>query len=251
MKNRILIVFLLFVSATATAQVGIGTDTPKATLHISEDLTANNTIGIIPPRVPSSKLNQLKGLYTNEHHGTIVFVTGVDEIASEKTQKVTGLGYYYYHHPQGDNVSGEWRELGLQSNDARFFYMPSVSLPTVLSDTRITDVNNTDFNYDTDSQLFSVDLYNIFKKQFNNPLAKSSNGGETAIAYSGTLPNNTNSGLTGFTLTSADLQYFVTYADLNLFKEIAVNDLGVLTYKVDPSVIIRNGSFMNIVLKVK
>lgn len=250
MKTQILIALLL-VSVFATAQVGIGTNDPKATLHVAEDLSANNTIGIIPPRVPKTKLNQLKDLYTNEHHGTIVFVTAVDGDASEKTQKVTDLGYYYYHHPQGINIVGEWRGLGQQTNEAKFFYLPSIALPTLATDSRVVDAANTNFTYDSTNQTFKVNLYNLFKGQFNNPLAKSSNGAETAIAYSGTLPNNTNSGLTGFTLTSAALQYFVTYADLNLFKEIAVNDLGELTYKVDSNAIIRNGSFMNIVLKIK
>lgn len=237
MKTQILLAFL-FASVFTTAQVGIGTNNPKATLHVSEDLTTNNTLGIIPPRVPSSKLNQLKNLYTNEHHGTIVFVTDVDEIASEKTQKVTGLGYYYYHHPQGNNVSGEWRGLGQQSNDSKFFYMPSVILPT--TEAMVTAMANANIAYNDGT--YFVDLYEIFKAQFDTPI-KSSNG--------------TASGLQGFVLPREAYEYHIIYADNTVFPHTDINFLadagkeGKLTYKVNANAIIRNGSFMNIVLKIK
>ncbi|WP_038335188.1 hypothetical protein [Empedobacter falsenii] len=52
-------------------------------------------------------------------------------------------------------------------------------------------------------------------------------------------------------------EYHIIYADKTVFPHANIvfsttaGEEGKFTYKVDPNAIVRNGSFMNIVLKVK
>lgn len=131
-----------------------------------------------------------------------------------------------------DKFGLEWTDF---SSSPKFFYMPSVVLPTVATDNRILDTNNPSYNYDSATSTYSVKIYDLFNAQFNTPVAASS----------------TTSKLTEFVLTADKYDYFVTFADSAVFTDIKVNALGELTYKVNTSAIIRTGSFMNIVLKVK
>ncbi|WP_282631039.1 hypothetical protein [Empedobacter sedimenti] len=131
-----------------------------------------------------------------------------------------------------DKLGLEWTDF---SSTPKFFYMPSVVLPTVATDARILDTSNLSYNYDSATSTYSVKIYDLFNTQFNSPIAASS----------------TTSKLTEFVLTADKYDYFVTFADSSVFTDIKVSALGELTYKVNTSAIIRTGSFMNIVLKVK
>ena len=117
-----------------------------------------------------------------------------------------------------------------------FFYMPSVVLPTTPSGV------TTYVTYNTNNQTYTVDLYAIYSAQFGTSI-KSSNG-------------NTN-GLAGFVLNRDKYEYHIIYADENVFPHADIifstvsGEEGKFTYKVDGNAIVRNGSFMNIVLKVK
>ena len=50
-----------------------------------------------------------------------------------------------------------------------------------------------------------------------------------------------------------DYVYYITYSDNNVFPaaDVSIDDNGILKYKVAENSIVRNGSFMNIVLKEK
>ena len=114
--------------------------------------------------------------------------------------------------------------------------MPSVVLPTTPSGV------TTYVTYNTNNQTYTVDLYAIYSAQFGTSI-KSSNG-------------NTN-GLAGFVLNRDKYEYHIIYADATVFPHADIvfsttaGEEGKFTYKVDGNAIVRNGSFMNIVLKVK
>ena len=133
------------------------------------------------------------------------------------------------------NGNLEWAASTSSNAAPQFFYMPSILLPTTSSGTAGTYVTEA-------NGVFTVDLYAVYKQQFDNPI-KSSNGAST--------------GLAGFVLARDKYEYHITYADGNVFPHADIifsttaGEEGKLTYKVNPNAIVQNGSFMNIVLKVK
>lgn len=91
------------------AQVGINTQTPRATL----DITAKNTNGstpegVIAPRLTGTQLANADAQYTSALAGVIVYVTAAPATATTKTAKVTAPGYYYFD-------GSVWSGMGAQS----------------------------------------------------------------------------------------------------------------------------------------
>lgn len=225
---------IFFFASAVYSQVGIDTKSPKATLDVVAKATDTNIPdGIIAPRLTGNQLKAKDNTYTEAQNATIVYATSsVSGTPAGKTINVTNSGYYYYHQPTAADA-GVWIAFSSTTTNTPFFYMPSVSLPTNPADSRVTDTGNTNFTFATDT--YTVNLYNLFSAQFNTPKAYS----------------NTADGLTGFVLTSNKYDYFVTFSDDAVFTNIAVSASGVLTYKVTENAVVKNGSFMNIVLKVK
>lgn len=250
MKKYLLGIAFAMSFALAQAQVGIGTDTPQATLDIIGQGDDNNVIdGVIAPRITGNQLRAKNDLYTTAQNGAIVYVTEADSAPAGKTVKVTSPGYFYYSHPEGDNIEGIWERM---DSSSKFFYMPSVALPTTAVDPRLIagDVlYDTSFSLNTAHNIYKVDLYNIFKKQFEKPVASSALT-DTEIADLDCTANPTK-GLCGFVLSKDKYEYYVTFIDQTLFSDVSVTTNGELYYKVDPTKVIRTGSFMNVVLKVK
>lgn len=84
-------------SISAFSQVGINTDTPKATLDIvatPSDLT--KTDGFIAPRILGNDLASKDALYTSAQTGAIVYATAAVSTPTAKTTNVTSVGYYYF-----------------------------------------------------------------------------------------------------------------------------------------------------------
>lgn len=127
----------------------------------------------------------------------------------------------------------EWTD---NNASPKFFYMPSVVLPTLSTDALIGTGTGANYTYDPGTLTYSVNLYELFKKQFSTPIKSS----------------KANANLTEFVLTSNLYDYFVTYADDKVFDVSTINlsATGILTYKVNANAVIKTGSFMNIVLKV-
>ena len=122
MKKNIILLGAFTFSSLAYSQVGIDTDTPKATLDVmakATDLT--NPDGIIAPRLTGAQLKAKDGLYDTPQTGTIVYVT--EALAtidtSTKTVNVTNLGYYYFDGAVWQMLKGTepWKVSGT-TNDA-------------------------------------------------------------------------------------------------------------------------------------
>ena len=126
-----------------------------------------------------------------------------------------------------------------------FFYMPPVLLPLskFALDRDFTDASiykMIGITYVT-SGTFSVDLYKLYKKQFQNPQQKSS--------ATSNLPVH----------EASNLNFFVIYYDSEVFSDVALTPAGVLTYTVRKQPV--NGvwkeigptekTFMNVVFSLK
>ena len=110
-----------------------------------------------------------------------------------------------------------------------FFYMPSCIMPT----------DQTAAEYD--GTQFRVNLYELYKNQFSIPTAPAA-GAVTLVKspLAGDLPIE----------KKTDLGYFVTYYDSKVFKDVQVDDNGILTYKlVNNPAAVTEYTYMNIVFK--
>lgn len=95
-KNILLIKLAIFCSfVTIQAQVGINTEDPKATFHVS---TSNNLVpdGIIAPNLTLVQLKSRDTLYGDSQKGTSVYVTDVSGTTIVETKNITAVVYYYF-----------------------------------------------------------------------------------------------------------------------------------------------------------
>lgn len=99
-------------------------------------------------------------------------------------------------------------------NYPKFFYMPSVYFNTSTLGT------------------FTQDLYSLYLDQFSNPAVKSTGS-------SGKIP----------VVGKNDLEYYITYLDDTVFKEVTVDENGLMTYTISDNA--SDISFLNIVFVVK
>jgi hypothetical protein len=100
MRKETFISLAVVIMATTTglqAQVGINTETPKATLDVVAGKTDGTTAeGIIAPRLTLAELKSADSQYAANQNGTFVYVTDVAGSTTTKTASVTAVGYYYF-----------------------------------------------------------------------------------------------------------------------------------------------------------
>ena len=118
---------LLIGSVSAYAQVGIGTDSPQATLHVAEKrdsvtraIDKKSKDGILIPRLSKLELaTKVANTYNETTNGTIIFVTEVTDNISggsvAQTHSIQNTGFYYYKHPNWIPLTGQGLD---DSNDA-------------------------------------------------------------------------------------------------------------------------------------
>ncbi len=97
MKKHIILLGAFAISSLAYSQVGINTETPKATLDVvatADDLT--KTDGFIAPRLKGNELKAKDGLYSSDQTGALVYATEAASPTTPKTINVTESGYYYF-----------------------------------------------------------------------------------------------------------------------------------------------------------
>lgn len=104
----------------------------------------------------------------------------------------------------------------------KFFYMPSILIPTHADQVVTGEVFGT------------INLYQKYRMQFSSPLKKNSQATTS-------LP----------VLEKEDLDYFITWYDTNIFENVTVSNDGILYYTINPESDKSIGAFMNIVFAVK
>ncbi len=106
MKKQASIAAALLLSTLIYSQVGINTQTPKATL----DVTARNNNGttpegMIPPRLTGDQIKSADGQYGADQTGAVIYATAAVTTSSTKTVNINAPGYYYFD----GNI---WQKLG-------------------------------------------------------------------------------------------------------------------------------------------
>jgi len=96
MKTKFTLLILLL-SYFSIAQVGIGTQTPLATLQIAgEPDNTSKVDGLIAPKISRAQLIAKSSLYGSGQAGTIVYVTDLTGTTNTPTSNIKRIGYYYY-----------------------------------------------------------------------------------------------------------------------------------------------------------
>ncbi|MCX2838498.1 hypothetical protein OQ279_10060, partial [Salinimicrobium sp. MT39] len=131
--------------------------------------------------------------------------------------------------PLEDNLDGTFTYTNeenvitqIKSAMPKFFYMPSIIIPTDASQVPAGETFG------------EIDLHQRYADQFGSGLVV--NPGSTT-----TLP----------VLPASELDYYITWYDTNVFENVSVSDSGVLSYDVLNNADITVGSFMNIVFVIK
>ena len=94
MKKNFLIVSTLLLSSFAFSQVGINTESPKATLDVTATPTNLSKVdGFLAPRLTGDELKAKDALYDTPQTGTIVYATAKVTTTSTKTANILKEGY--------------------------------------------------------------------------------------------------------------------------------------------------------------
>lgn len=196
--NKILfctVVLVLFCVQSIYSQVGINTTAPHTSAVLDVQSPSNNK-GVLLPRMTQIQKNAI----ANPAPGLLVYDTTLKCISQNA----------------GTPAAPVWVCLMDLANNTKSFYMPSVSV-----DASVVASNKT------------LDLYDEYKKQFNNPSAKSA-GAPASLPY---FPS------------AASLYYYVTDYDTNVLTINNISATGVVTYNVTKAA--GYNSFMNVVFVVK
>ncbi|MGV4414802.1 hypothetical protein [Chryseobacterium sp. T1] len=219
MKTKIIIFACLIIFSLSSAQVGINTENPDPSSVL--DITSDNK-GVLLPRITLTSLSQQLSSSTNAT-SLLIYNTGSQNVPK---------GFYSWS-------GAAWIPLTAApsaSAASKYFYMPSIILPTNSNDALIGTGEAADYTYDNTNQIYKVKTYKLFNKKFTSPVAASS---------------TTTANLSEFVQNASDYDYYVISVDSNVFTNVSIDADGILTYKINSNAIIRNGSFMNIVLRVR
>lgn len=97
MKHLLLLSIALSSVITLRAQIGIGTNDPKANLHVLGDPTNTQVVdGVIPPKLTRAQLIAKSGLYGPNQVGTLLFVSDLTGTPNASTSLITTVGFYYF-----------------------------------------------------------------------------------------------------------------------------------------------------------
>jgi hypothetical protein len=233
--KKVFLILLFSISAAGYSQVGINQVLPKATLEIvGKPDEATTPDGVIVPKLTGDQLKAKDNVYLNqaEMDGTIVYVTEKVNTPSTLTADVLSPGYYYFD-------GSKWVSF-YSSNNKAWFYAPSIALPT--SEAGVPVSSNSGISYDATTDTFEVDLYSIYKKQFN---VTDSNINSTFVK------SDPSASLNSF--ESNELDYFIIYYDNSVYDAatITLSTSGILTYKILATGIVTQNTYMNVVFKEK
>jgi len=212
---------LMISGATMTAQVGVNTETPKATLDVVASKTDGSTAeGLIAPRLSGDQMKAGDAMYNAAQNGTLVYATAASSdagVTGKKTINVSKPGYYYYDAP--NNV---WVAVG--AGNSQWFYMPSFNLP-------ITATGPATFN-----------LYNEYVAQFT--------GLPNSASPTGELKKSTGAAGLPIPYSANQLEFYVTEYTPSVLKVDTISAAGVMSYTVLQTNV-PDGSFINVIFKVK
>jgi hypothetical protein len=111
MIKKIVLSIICFISNLYFSQVGINTQTPKATLDVIAKTTdGSKPEGLMAPRLTGDQIKAADSQYGTAQTGTIIYATAAVTVASTKTAAITTSGYYYFD-------GSLWQKIGSGSSD--------------------------------------------------------------------------------------------------------------------------------------
>ncbi|SKC11849.1 collagen, type VII, alpha, partial [Sphingobacterium nematocida] len=149
-------------------------------------------------------------------------IAGLDKKKVQATDATDGITQHLLA-VGSDNVV-----KALKAAMPKFFYMPSVMVPTAESQATQEGVT-----YNNTSRTGTINLYTIYKKQFGSPVMSSAGASPLPV------------------LPASELGFHVTYATEGVFTIKSITEEGLMTYGVSSTANINVGSFINIVFSVK
>ena len=192
--NKILLLIICLLAATyGYSQVGVYKENPHSSAILDMDGSVKK--GVALPRMTTAQ----KTAITNPANGLAVYDTDKKCLS----QNI------------GTEASPNW--ICLTKDETRFFYMPSINIPT-------TTVGAT---------ILTLNLYDLYKSQFGTPVAKN------ATASSG-IP---------YYASASDLHYYVTYYDNSVMNITGISDAGIMSYTISQKANL--DTYMNVVFVVK
>lgn len=123
--KKIYILSTIVTGLLTTAQVGIGTQIPAATLDVKAVKTDGTTSeGIIMPRMTGDQIKNAGNQYSAEQIGTMIYSTSATASPDAKTINITKAGYYYFD-------GSVWKSMGKIVNTTAISYSTTVD-PNIL-----------------------------------------------------------------------------------------------------------------------
>lgn len=119
MKKNYLILLIMLMFINISAQVGINTNTPSATLHVQKRAPLDLPDGIIPPRITGDSLRLKDAAYGAAQNGALVYVTSATTTSSTKTGNVSSPGIYMYD-ATALSGGGAWSKLAQGPGDGAY-----------------------------------------------------------------------------------------------------------------------------------
>ena len=172
----------------------------------------------------ATTITQAGNAFTIATGGSNLNITGLDK------KKVQATPYNAVITDRLLAVGADDKVKALKAAMPKFFYMPSVMVPTAES-----HLGQSGVTFNNGTRKGTINLYEIYAAQFGNPVASTN---------AGALP----------VLRIQDLDFHITYATPDVFvaNSITINSAtGIMTYEVSSTANTNLGSFINIVFSVK
>lgn len=181
-------------AVTGYAQISINTETPDPGAELTID-SDNKYRGVVFPRMTTVQ----KEAIASPASGLMVYDT---------SKKCLSLN-------QGTPAAPNW--ICATQNATRFFYMPSINIPTPALGAVATP----------------LDLYNEYKKQFGTPMSKS-------ISAPAQIP---------YYMSATALDYYITYYDSDVMSVTNIDNTGKVSYFIHRKSDL--DTYMNVVFVIK
>ena len=185
MKKQIFTIALLC-SGLAYSQVGIDTETPKATLDVTGKPTDMSKIdGFIVPRLAGTELKAKDALYGADQNAALIYVTTPLAAAdtSAKTINVTSSGYYFFD----GNI---WQKLNTAGSGLEPWYDSLTNLPATQNSQNIYQSGNVAIGKSTMVSDIALDVEGSVHMGTNH---SGSNGVNSEAFGNGTIASGENS----------------------------------------------------------
>lgn len=163
MKKQIFTIALLC-SGLAYSQVGIDTETPKATLDVTGKPTDMSKIdGFIVPRLAGTELKAKDALYGADQNAALIYVTTPLAAAdtSAKTINVTSSGYYFFdgniwQKLNSGNTATDWSLVGNSGTTAGTNFIGTTDAQDFIVKTNNTERERTYNTVDTNNTIKTI-----------------------------------------------------------------------------------------------